>query len=143
MPAKKAAKKSTGKLAKRNSANAASFDDLILKYPPFVQAVAVRLRAIVYEVLPKAGEKVYAGGWNIAIYNDGEDICGIAPMRTRCNFYLMDGAHIPDPDGLIQGTGKNMRHVKIASPDNMPVNGIKGLIRAGRKLARNKAGAGR
>ncbi len=143
MPAKKATKKSTGKPVKQNSAKAASFDDLILKYPPIVQAIAMRLREIVREVLPKAEEKVYASGWTIAIYKDGEDICGIAPMKTRCNFYLMDGAHIPDPDGLLEGTGKNMRHVKVTAPDAIPTSKLKSLIRAGRKLAQNNQMTGR
>lgn len=143
MAAKKAAKKSTGKAVKQNSARGSSFDNLILRYPPVVQAIAARLREIVLEVLPQAEEKVYASGWSIAIYKDGEDICGIAPMKTRCNFYLMDGAHIPDPGGLLEGTGKNMRHVKVASPDDVPAEGIKGLLRAGKKFARSKNADGR
>jgi hypothetical protein len=141
MPAKKSAKKSAGNTPVRTPANRGSFEDLILKYPPTVQATAARLRAIVYEVLPKAEEKVYPTGWTVAIYKDGEDICAISPKKARCNFFLWQGAHLPDPDGLLEGTGKNARHVKISSPDDIPTTGIKKLIRAGKKLAKNNDGS--
>src|SRR5262245_22061052 len=110
MPAKKAIKKSAGKAERPTQANKGSFEDLILKYSPTVQATAARLRDIVYEVLPKAEEKVYPTGWTVAIYKDGEDICAISPQKARCNFFLWQGAHLPasaDPDGLLEGTGKN------------------------------------
>src|SRR5262245_57303601 len=131
MPAKIAAKKSAVKSTSRTQANKPSFDDLILKYPLTVQETAALLRAIVYEVLPKAAEKVYLTCWKVAIYKDGEDICAIAPQKAHCKFFLWQGAHLPNPDGLLEGTGKNARHVKIASPDDIPATGIKKLIRAG------------
>jgi hypothetical protein len=154
MPSKKAAKQTAGrkpaarkhaarKPAARKPAKAASFEELILRYPPVTQAIALRLREIVFEVLPKAEEKVYPSGWSVAMYKDVGNVCGISPMKDRCNFILWQGVHLPDPGGLLEGTGKNMRHVKVASPDDLPVSRIKALIRAGQKFVKGLDGAGR
>ena len=40
--------------------------------------------------------------------------------REPCNhatLQLWVGAHLPDPAGIVEGTGKNLRHVKIKSAD--------------------------
>ncbi|MBS1913105.1 MAG: DUF1801 domain-containing protein [Bacteroidetes bacterium] len=113
-----------------------SFGDLAALMAPPVQPIAWRLREIVFEVLPNAEEAVWASGWKVAMYRDGGDICGIGPGKDYVNFYLRQGAHLPDPDGLLEGTGKGMRHVKVRSLDTIPVTGIKRLIREGKKLAR-------
>src|SRR5262249_31146388 len=105
--------------------------------------IALRLREIVFEVLPKAEETVYPTGWSVAMYKDVENICGISPKKDRCNFFFLQGVHLPDPGGLLEGTGKNMRHIKVASADDAPVTAIKALIRAGQKLAKVKDGVGR
>jgi len=89
---------------------------------------------MVFDVLPEAVETVYLG-WRIAIYREPREICGIQPVRGRCNFYLTDGAHLPDPDGLLTGSGKNIRHVKIFEPGAIPQQGLERLIREGHRFA--------
>lgn len=101
-----------------------------------MQAIAQRLREIVYEVLPRAEEKVWVKGWRTALYKDGTELCGIGPLKAYCNFYLTHGAHLTDPDGLLEGTGKGIRHVKVRTLDDLPVAGIKRLIRADKQFAR-------
>lgn len=111
-----------------------TFEELIADHLPEVQETARRLRAMVFDVLPEAVETVYLG-WRIAIYREPREICGIQPVRGRCNFYLTDGAHLSDPDGLLTGGGKNIRHVKIFEPGAIPLDGLKRLIREGHRLA--------
>lgn len=134
-PKKKAAKtKSTGKTG--------TFEELFSGASPEVRAIAERLRAIVYEVLPNATELVYTGGWKIALFREPTEVCGIQPAGDRCNFYLTHGAHLDDPDGLLEGTGKSIRHVKVRSADAIPAEGIQRLIRQGKKTAREAAPGG-
>ena len=134
--AKSSAKK---KAMKPNPSKHGTFDDLIGRHNPHIQAISMRLREVVYEVMPKAEEKVWIGGWRIALYHDGEEaVCGIGPAREYCNFYLTHGAQIPDPDGLLEGTGKGMRHVKVRSFDAIPIAGIKKLIREDRNFIKKR-----
>lgn len=53
----------------------------------------------------------------------------------------MQGAHLPDPAGLLEGTGKNMRHVKIRSAEQFAERraALRALIEAAAK-AKGEAG---
>ncbi len=45
------------------------------------------------------------------IMKDG--ICYIGVLKDRVNLGFHQGAHMRDPYGLLEGTGKQMRHIKI------------------------------
>jgi hypothetical protein len=113
-----------------------TFEDLFAGMPKDVKAIGERLREIVLEVLPGSKETVYLG-WKIALYSDPSEVCGIQPVQSKyCNLYFSNGAHMSDPDGLLEGTGKAIRHVKIRGVDDIPVDGLMNLIREAKKQAR-------
>jgi hypothetical protein len=53
-------------------------------------------------------------------------------------FYMVGKKHVtfgfpfatvlPDPEGLLEGSGKNMRHVKLRSPEDLDKKGVRELI---------------
>ena len=47
---------------------------------------------------------------------------------------LWQGALLPNPDGLIEGTGKRMRHVKVRSVDEMAPSRLGRIIRGALEL---------
>jgi hypothetical protein len=119
----------TAKVSKKGT-----FEDLITQYPSATQTIARRLREIIYEVLPNAEETVWVGGWKLAQYKDIGEVCSIGPQQSYCNIYLPHGVDLPDPDHLLEGTGKAMRHVKVRSAENIPEEAIKDLIREGKEI---------
>jgi hypothetical protein len=46
------------------------------------------------------------------------------------NLQLADGVDLPDPKGLIEGTGKRIRHVKVRSVEAARSAEIKTVIEA-------------
>jgi hypothetical protein len=59
---------------------------------------------------------VEAVKWSWPCYTaDGKNICGIMIARDTVNLVLFRGARLDDPEGLIEGTGRSMRHVKLRS----------------------------
>jgi hypothetical protein len=50
-------------------------------------------------------------------------------MKTYVNLYLEQGADLDDPDHLLQGTGKKMRHVRISKPEDARQEPVAALIR--------------
>lgn len=46
------------------------------------------------------------------------------------NLGLADGAHLPDPAGLMQGSGKRHRFVRIATPADLERDGLQDLLKA-------------
>ena len=58
--------------------------------------------------------------------------------QAHVNLQLADGAVLPDPDGLIEGTGKRIRHVKVRSVDAASAPALVLIVRA--QLAARPAG---
>jgi hypothetical protein len=54
----------------------------------------------------------------------------IIAHQSWVNLQLADGAVLPDPDGLIEGTGKRIRHVKIRSVEEASSPAVVAVIEA-------------
>lgn len=100
---------------------------------PEIRALALAARAVVKKAVPGAAEKVYPG-WHIIAFNRGAGMrgqfCAVSPLKERVNLYFMRGADLPDPHGLLEGGGKNMRHLKITRAAQTRSAALKALIRA-------------
>ena len=62
----------------------------------------------------------------------------IIAHRGWVNLQLPDGADLPDPDGVIEGSGKRIRHVKIRSVADAASTTVEAII-AAQLAARPKA----
>lgn len=58
----------------------------------------------------------------------------LIPHRAHVNVQLADGAMLADPGGLIEGTGKRIRHVKCRSLDDVGRPALREIIRAQAEL---------
>lgn len=105
-----------------------TFEDLFENAEPEVRTIGYQLRNLVMELIPSARETVYLR-WKIALYKVSTEICGIQPASDRCNFYLTKGAYLHDPQGLLEGTGKAIRHVKVRSVVGMAAEGLRDLVK--------------
>ena len=54
----------------------------------------------------------------------------INPHSAHVNLQLPDGVDLPDPDGLIEGTGKRIRHVKIRSVEAASSAAVRAIVDA-------------
>lgn len=48
---------------------------------------------------------------------DGWGMAALSAHKSWVRLVFMQGAHLPDPTALLEGTGKNLRHVKIRSAE--------------------------
>jgi len=53
----------------------------------------------------------------------------VSAFKAHVNVGFFRGAEIADPEGLLQGTGKFMRHVKLSSTGDLDANALSRLIR--------------
>ena len=81
-----------------------------------MREIVDQLRAVVRKAVPKITESVKQG-W--LFFELEGPICFIQPHSRHVNLAFWRGAHLPDPAGRLEGTGKHMRHVKIATPDDI------------------------
>ena len=117
-------------------------DTFLKGYAPPVREIAVKARETILSVLPEATEKVYPG-WKVIQYGASADtksvFAAISPQRERVNLGLAHGADLPDPDGLLEGDGKAIRHIKLTSPEAAGAPAVKELIRGAVLATKNAA----
>tara|TARA_Y100000758_G_scaffold167317_1_gene118818 strand:+ start:1116 stop:1481 length:366 start_codon:yes stop_codon:yes gene_type:complete len=82
-----------------------------------IAPVAADLRSLVRKAVPDATECIK---WGTPNYEKDGPICAI---RSGKEFVALQfgpiGTSLKDPDGLLEGTGKAMRHVKIRAKTDL------------------------
>jgi hypothetical protein len=93
-------------------------------FDPAVRTLALQARALVLSVAPDAGELLYDSYNAVAIaftfsarMNDA--FCHIAAYSRHVNVGFNRGAELPDPERLLQGSGKLIRHLKITRREDI------------------------
>ena len=90
-----------------------SVDEFMSLLTPEQQAIAALLRDLVEKAAPKASVSIK---WGMPVWEDSGMLCYIAAPKGCINFgFYQQGTQLGDPDGLLEGTGQNMRHVKLMS----------------------------
>lgn len=82
-----------------------------------VAAIGVALRATIRAVHPDVTEVSYPG-YDAVSYGIGprkvkEGYAYLMPQKDRVNLGFYQGASLIDPAGLLEGTGKALRHIKV------------------------------
>jgi hypothetical protein len=98
-----------------------------------VAATARTLRQVVREELPTVTESVDFPDRLIAFGRSErmrDLLFAIIPHTAHVNLQLADGVDLPDPDGLIEGTGKRIRHVKVRAPEAARSPALREVVRA-------------
>src|SRR4051812_42709601 len=105
----------------------ASAEEVIGRLPAAQQGIARGLRGLVRRAAPELAETVK---WGHACYVGGSPVCSIVPYPSHVNLAFFRGAELRDPDGLLEGTGKGMRHVKVRTTGRMHRRAVADLVRA-------------
>jgi Domain of unknown function (DU1801) len=87
------------------------------KLPAQQAPTVIAVRTLIGAIAPDAHEIVYHDALCYSPTDAGFDaIVYIAAFGTHVNLGFYYGGFLQDPDGLLLGTGKRMRHIKIRSP---------------------------
>ena len=111
----------------------ADVDKLLGEHSAEIQAIERALRATIRREFPDAVEQVDFGNKLIAFGRSMKMrglLFAIIAHTTWVNLQLADGAELPDPDGVIEGTGKRIRHIKIRSVEVASSAAVVAAIRA-------------
>jgi hypothetical protein len=110
----------------------ADFENLVAIAAPELEPIMRSLRDLVMKIDPDACVVVRLGDraatFGVGPKKMSEGYCYIMPHRRWINLGFYRGAHLPDPDSLLEGSGKNMRHVKIRSQEETGNPSIEALI---------------
>lgn len=137
-------------MSKGKDAPHGDIEQLLVDHDPEVRAVVAQLRALVRETVPEADESVNPG-WHSLSYRHPQQgyFCGIFPQVENATLLFEFGVLLPDPDGVLQGSGKQVRFVPVSPGELLPVETLRTLLVAAldlpekrtEKLALVQAGA--
>ena len=94
--------------------------DLLADHRDDVVVTAERLRAAILEAQPQLVERVRRG-WHSINYRDPAAgfVCAIFPTADSVQLVFERGAQLPDVDGLLTGSGKQVRMLVFHAADEV------------------------
>ena len=109
-----------------------TIDDVLKDVAEPLRGIILRLRELVLAADPDTTEQPRPGD-NALSYGVGpqkmkQGYIYISPQRGYVNLGFYKGASLPDPDGLLEGTGKALRHVKIRTLEDAKRPAVLALI---------------
>ena len=118
----------------------AALIEFLKPYDREVQKLALGLRQLLLEEIAPCHENIYDAYSAVAIgygptdrLSDG--IFHIAVYAKGVNLGFNHGATLTDPEGILEGAGKQIRHIKIRKPSDLARPEIRDYIRRARQVA--------
>jgi hypothetical protein len=101
--------------------NSSSADDdvhaFLAERHPETLPLALWVRETVRAAEPDLTEHVYRGWDGIGFrHPEGGYVCAIYPQADHVRLLFEHGARLDDPDGLLEGDGRQTRHLTVAEP---------------------------
>jgi hypothetical protein len=114
---------------------AAQLARFMARFDPAVARVAEEARAILRKRFPAAFELVYDNYNALAIgfsptEKTPDAIVSVTLYPRWVSLFFLYGATLPDPLGLLQGTGRQVRSIRLASADTLKTRGVRALLQA-------------
>ncbi len=104
-----------------------TFNDWLEGVETRLRPLARELRRMFLEAAPNLRESIK---WGNPFFEKKVRIFYIASQADKyVTLGLCQGALLPNPDGLIEGTGKRMRHVKVRSLEDLEAAALGRIIR--------------
>ncbi|TQN40842.1 hypothetical protein FHU33_0193 [Blastococcus colisei] len=94
----------------------AAVEQLLADHPDAVIETVHRLRSIVLGAHPQLVERARTG-WHSINYRDpvAGFVCALFPGPDRVQLVFEHGARLPDPEGHLSGTGRQVRALDVAA----------------------------
>jgi hypothetical protein len=113
------------------------FEEMLASASPQVAALAQQAKALIQEVMPNVVEVVWLkqriSGYGVGPKKMSEQFCYIAIFKQRINLGFYYGSDLPDPQNLLEGSGKNLRHAKISHSEQLENAALRDLVVAASK----------
>lgn len=91
-----------------------------------LEGVAKAVRTLVKKAVK--GVEEYVNPWKIPSFDSNGPLCCFMVGKQHVTFAFMRGAALPDPEKLLEGTGKGVRHLKLRSIADVRKPGVKKLV---------------
>ena len=96
--------------------------------------VVATLRRLIRDTAPDATESIK---WSQPVFEANGPFCYIRAFKSHVNFGFWRGAEIADPQGLLEGSGDKMRHVKLSGAEDIRTGAFQDMVRSAVRLNRS------
>ena len=86
-------------------------------------------RRAIKTLAPKGTKETAYRTWPIRYSVDNFVIAAVGNYPRWVSIFLVRGAELEDPDKVLEGTGKGMRHIKLREPKDASRPEVKRMIR--------------
>src|SRR5438067_12021849 len=101
-----------------------------------VKAIAPNATEIAYQSKPPRSKSTM---WKLARYSIGGDyVAGIGTFSTYAALFLYRGRELDDPSGILEGSGKDSRFIRLRTPADATRPAVKRIVRRAFTLERTK-----
>jgi hypothetical protein len=100
--------------------------DSYVKKAGELAGVAKTVRALVKKTA--AGCEEYVSPWKTPAFDSNGPLCVFVLGKEHLSLAFLRGAKVPDPEKMLEGKGKGVRHVKLRSVADVKRPGVKRLI---------------
>jgi hypothetical protein len=111
-----------------------TFDDVIATGTDELKQIAYALRELIAAVHPGVIEVNWPhqknAGFGVGPRKMSEQFCYVGMTAKHVNLGFYEGALLDDPAGLLQGTGKKLRHVKVKTLAAVHESALRALLTA-------------
>lgn len=115
--------------------------DAYVKKAGKLEGVAKAVRALVNRTAADCEE--YVNPWGIPSFDSNGTLGGFMVGKEHVTFVFLRGAVLPDPEKLLEGKGKGVRHVKLRSVADVRRPGVKKLVETAAKLNKKNPPSGK
>jgi len=95
---------------------------------PAMRRVVAGVKKALKELVP--GTKEIVNAWGVPTFVAQNPFALYMVGKKHVTFGFLLATSLPDPEGLLEGAGKNIRHVKLRSVEDLEKEGLRELIAA-------------
>jgi hypothetical protein len=101
-------------------------DAFVAKIEPGKRSLVEALRKFVKKQAPALKEAIK---WGNVTWIGNDNVAWIIVYRDHVDFGFFNGALLKDPKGLLDGTGKKLRHVKVFTKADIREGDLAALVK--------------
>jgi hypothetical protein len=110
-----------------------TFEQSVARASEHARDLAYELRSLVVKLMPNVVEvpwpKMRMASYGVGPKKKTEHFCYISAQQDDVNLGFYYGAELPDPEELLRGTGKLLRHVKIREAKAIRSHALRQLLK--------------
>ena len=118
-------------MSAKTKTSAAEIQAFIRQSPAPIRPLLRELRKLVRDTLPDAREEIK---WGRPAYSLRRIVCYLAAADGHASLGFYRGVELDDPKNLLEGSGKKLRHVKIARATDIRKRALGALLKSAAAL---------